>query len=231
MRLVGSINIHEDELVSRFMKGIFNDKPPLPRYKETWDAKIVLQYLQAMNTDSLLALSCKLCMLFLLVTAQRCQTLHILKVNDINRIEEGIMINISSKVKQTRRGYHIEPIILKSYGNKSLCVVALLEEYLRRTKHLRSSDYLLVSTVKPHGSVSQQTVSRWIKLTMRKAGISEIFKPHSTRAASTSQAYDKGVPLSDIIKTAGWNNAETFAKYYQKKVVPITNKVQESILE
>ena len=64
-----------------------------------------------------------------------------------------------------------------------------------------------------------------------KSGICEIFKPYSTRAAWTSQAYDKCVPLSDIIRKAGGRNAEAFAKYYQEKVVPITNKIPESVID
>lgn len=232
MRLVGEVDIHENELVSRFMKGVFNTKPPLPKYKTTWDVTIVLQYLENMNVQTLMGLSCKLCMLFLLVTAQRCQTLHVVKLSDIHRNGKDIVINVSQLLKQTRRGYHIEPIVLRAYEiNKKLCIVTLIEEYIERTKYLRKSDYLLISTVKPHGQVSQQTMSRWIKLTMGKAGIDGIFKPHSTRSASTSHAYVKGVPLIDIIKTAGWSNAQTFAKYYQKAVVQQTNMIQGSMFE
>lgn len=232
MRLIGKVDIHEDTLVSRFMKGIFNEKPPLPKYKTIWDAKVVLQYLETMNTQSLVALSCKLCMLFLLVTAQRCQTLHVLKLSDIHNTEEGLVINISAPIKQTRGNYHIDPIFLKTYGvNNKLCIVTLIKEYIRRTECLRTGDNLLVSTIKPHGNISKQTVSRWIKITMKKAGIEEIFKPHSTRAAATSQAYNKGVPLSDIIKTAGWSNAKTFATFYQKEIMSQTNKIQDSVLQ
>lgn len=77
---------------------------------------------------------------------------------------------------------------------------------------MRKDKQLLTSTVKPHGSVSKQTVGRWIKLTMLKAGIRDCFKPHSTRSASTSYALYKGVPLTEIIKAAGWNNSSTLKK-------------------
>ena len=97
--------------------------------------------------------------------------------------------------------------------NDKLCIVTTVKEYMTCTKHLRTGTKLLISTVKPHNSVGKQTISRWIKLIMSKAGIPDIFKPHSTRAASVSQAYCKGVPLKEIIGSAGWNNAKTFAKY------------------
>ena len=48
----------------------------------------------------------------------------------------------------------------------------------------------------------------------------KLFKPHSIRAASTSKAFQKGVPLDHILSTAGWSSASTFAKFYNK---PITD--------
>ena len=232
MKLVGEKNIHENELISRFMKGVFNSKPSLPRYTEIWDVNIVLQYLEKMQTETLSALSCKFCMLFLLITAQRCQTLHVIKISDIKRIDGGFSINISSLLKQSRCDFHLQPIILESYpNNEKLCIVTLMNEYLDRTRNLRNGEHLLISTIKPHGRVSQQTVSRWIKLTMHNAGIPNTFKPHSTRAASTSKAFGKGVPLPIIIKTAGWNNARTFAKYYNKPLFSSTDIFQGKLLE
>ena len=70
--------------------------------------------------------------------------------------------------------------------NDKLCIFTTVKEYMTRTKHLRTGTKLLISTVKPHNSVSKQTISRWIKLIMSKAGIPDIFKPHSKRAASVS---------------------------------------------
>jgi site-specific recombinase XerD len=96
---------------------------------------------------------------------------------------------------------------------------------------MRKDKQLLISTVKPHGSVSKQTVGRWIKITMLKAGIQEYFKPHSTRHASTSYALYKGVPLTEIIKAAGWNNSSTFEKFYNKTFSKDTNELQMSIIK
>ena len=88
-----------------------------------------------------------------------------------------------------------------------LCVVETIKQYLKRTECLRNGDKLLISTVKPHKSVSKQTLSRWIKLVMSKAIITNTFKPQSTRSASASFAYIKGASFTDIIRTAGWSNA------------------------
>lgn len=54
-------------LVIRFLKGIYNLRPSVPRYKETWDVSVVLQYLLSLSpADSLTLknLSLKLVMLY-----------------------------------------------------------------------------------------------------------------------------------------------------------------------
>lgn len=61
-------------LVSRLRKGIFQEKPPRPKYTEIWDALIVLIYLQSLSpvdTLSLKELTLKLVVLILLVSRQR----------------------------------------------------------------------------------------------------------------------------------------------------------------
>jgi len=104
VKITGKINIHHDESISRLMRGIFNERPSLPRYSKPCDVKVVLRYMETLDTSVLLSLSCKLYMLFLLVTAQRCQTLHVLKLSYICFDNDTIVINISSIWKQTPPG-------------------------------------------------------------------------------------------------------------------------------
>ena len=55
---------------------------------------------------------------------------------------------------------------------------------------------------------------------MYEVGINvETFNPHSTRAASASAAFKMDTNIDDILKTAGWSNAKTFAKFYNKPVL------------
>ena len=230
--MTGNVNIHHDEMISRFMKGVFNEKPSLPRYTRTWDVRVVLQYLKTMDITSLISLSCKLAMLFLLVTAQRCQTLHVIKLSDIDQSPDGIIINISHLIKQSRPGVHLAPIVLKAYKtDESLCIVKTLNMYITRTECLRKDDNLLISTTKPHGKISKQTVSRWVKIVLKQAGLPKVYTAHSTRAATTSNAYDKGVPLQNIIKAAGWSNARTFETYYKRKIETDDMSVHQALME
>jgi integrase len=224
IRLCGGIDLSTSEIMSRFMKGVFNTRPALPRYQTTWDVGKVLKYLSNNSDLTLLQLSCKICMLLLLLTAQRCQTLHLLKVDDISFNRDSVTIHSRQLLKQSRPGMHLAPISLKAYeNNQKLCIVTLLKEYIQRTKNLRCDDSLFISTVKPHKAASQNTISRWIKLTLSKANIDKQFKPHSTRAAAVSMASLKGVPLETIIKSAGWSNSSTFAKFYNRPIVSVND--------
>ena len=65
----------------------------------------------------------------------------------------------------------------------------------------------------PHGPASKGTISRWIKQTMKAAGVdTTVFKPHSTRGAAASAAKAANVPIQGIMNTAGWRSDPTFAK-------------------
>ena len=52
------------------------------------------------------------------------------------------------------------------------------------------------------------------------AGIdTTVFTPHSTRAASTSKAKARSVPTDIIMSLAGWLNATTFQRFYNKEII------------
>ena len=56
---------------------------------------------------------------------------------------------------------------------------------------------------------------------MGKAGIdTSVYKAHSTthRAAATSAAKGKQVPIDTILSAAGWSSESTFARSYDKPI-------------
>ena len=56
------------------------------------------------------------------------------------------------------------------------------------------------------------------------AGIdTAVFTPHSTRAASTSKAKAQSVSMNIIMSLAGWSNATTFQRFYNKEIVDTDN--------
>ena len=57
------------------------------------------------------------------------------------------VFKIMEKVKQTRVGTHIQPIVFKSYPNdEKLCVIAHLKEYIERTTPFRNASKQLLLT-------------------------------------------------------------------------------------
>ena len=71
---VNGIKVGEHLLVSRFMSGLFNEKPAITCNTETWDPQIVLNYLKtfpAVESMSLKQITLKLLMLMALLSAQK----------------------------------------------------------------------------------------------------------------------------------------------------------------
>ena len=201
----GRIDVGNSVLVKKFMRGVFNKRPALPKYIATWNPDQVLKYLESLGSElTLLQLSQKVCILLLLLTGQRGQSVHILKVEDVKFYENSLELNFSEVLKHTKPGKHQDKIILQSYKNKSLCIVSLLQLHLKRTSGLRGQEMqLFIRTQYPFKGCA--TISRWVKTIMKEAGIDvNLFKPHSTRAAASSAAKAKGVPLS---ATRNWLQA------------------------
>ncbi|GFN74221.1 integrase/recombinase xerd [Plakobranchus ocellatus] len=82
-------------------------------------------------------------------------------------------------------------VILGAYRqNRRICVYTCLKQYLKRTKLLRSSSQLFVSTQSPHNGVSKDTLARWIRLILSKSGVNtKIFKAHSFFCCSQRHGY------------------------------------------
>jgi integrase len=214
----------EHKLVKRFFKGIYRMKPPAPRYVETWDVSKVLHYLGTALKDnhgiSLKDLSLKTVALLALLSGQRCQTIHQIKIDNIHFEENTVVIIIDGMIKQSRPGTPNPILEFEIFAeNRAICVVECLKTYLSRTEGLRKSEKLLLSYIKPHNPISKDSVSRWVKVVLERSGIDTvIFKAHSTRSASTSRAKESGVPLQTILDTAGWAGARTFHRFYQRQL-------------
>ena len=163
----------------------------------------------------------KCTMLLGLLSAQRCQTIHLIKVSNIKFYENKMVIGIMDNLKQTKIGIKNPILQFEKYERDiRLCVVETAETYLSRTECVRKDDQLLLSYCKPHRAVSKATISRWIREVMNMSGIdTNVFGAHSIRGAASSAAASSGVPVEIILNTAGWTNANTFATFYQRNVV------------
>jgi len=222
--IYGSIEgypIGSHPLVSRLMKGIKNKRPIRPKYAQTWDLGSVLALFQNWNSNDQLNLhdlSMKCSSLLALSTGQRVQTLSLIRVDNIKFLTDGsVDIVIVDKLKS---GSNVV-LSLPVFKDKKLCVVNVLQSYMNCTSDLRSGEFLFVSTRPPYNCVSTQTLSRWLKCILGKAGIdTELYSAHSFRHASTSKAFEKGVPIDSIYKAAGWSKKScVFFKHYNRQIV------------
>ena len=219
------VSIGNAPLVKRFMKGVFELNPPKPRYDVIWDVNVVLDFLKNCYPENELSLDIitfKLIMLLALSTKQRAQTLHAISIKNIICHSNSIIINVPKLLKHSSRHNYKTQLYLTEYSDPSICVVRTLKHYLQKTLPLRGDhSQLFISFSKPHLPVSKETISRWIRKTMYEAGIdTDMFKPHSTRSASTSAAKRDNIPVDQILVSAGWSSCTTFEKFYNKVIVP-----------
>ncbi len=219
-----SIPFGQLPIVKRFMKGVFETRPSLPRYSSTWDINIAFNYIRQQKPLSLLSLkdlSHRVAFLLCLLSGQRCQTLSKLSIENMSIDQSRVTFIITEKLKHTRVGAHQEPLQFLAYPtDRNLCIVTHLTEYLQKTSTLRGvNKQLLISFIQPHKPVSKDTISNWIKNFMTSAGIdTSKYMTHSTRAASTSHLAARQFDINDIMKAAGWSKEETFQRFYNRDI-------------
>ena len=236
VNIMSNIALGKHPSVIRFMKGVFNLRPNLPKNTCIWDINQLLDWVRKKSPVKFLSLkdlTFKLTALIAILSGQRAQTMNLIKLENIVKTKDGLVINITEKVKQSKPGKHVKPISLGSYPpDRRVCVVTVYKEYLKRTKLLRKdSNSLLISYIKPYKEVNVSTISRWLRTIMVQAGIDmNMFTPGTTRSASVSAAHRAQVPLNTILKTGGWFVHNTFNKFYNKDIVDI-NKYSKAILQ
>ena len=224
--LSGSEKIGEHFRICRFMKGIYNLKPVIPKNIIIWDTKLVLDFLEKWHPAknlSLRQLSIKTVILCLLVSGQRGQTIWLMDTRNMVFDKDSVKCSIGDPLKTSDPQNHISELCFKEYTiNKALCVRHYLCQYRQRTKNLRGGEAhgFFISTLPPHLPIARATLSSWVKDGLKRSGVDTTrFTPHSTRSASTSKARtEAGVSLASILKTAGWKNSSTFARFYNKKI-------------
>lgn len=216
-------NIGDNPLLKRFLKGIFRLRPNKPKYNSVWDPQQVLEFLSNSTRKDLEFISKKLITLLALVTGQRLQTLALIRINHIVESQSGLQIFIPDRIKTSRLNTSQPCLNVPYFQEKpNICVATTLKFYIELTANLRSPQnmFLFITIKKPHKKASKQSLSRWVKDTIKLAGVdTTIFKSHSTRHSSTSAALRKGLSLNDIQRTAGWSqNSATFAKFYNRPI-------------
>lgn len=222
MRL--GVKLGENELIKKFMKGVYRLRPPAAKYNVTWNADALLRLFQSWEDNanlSIKVLSQKLLGLLALVTGQRVQSLASIKICDIVW-GAPVQIKLTAHLKTSRPGVPNHTLVLTEYGDSKLCVVSTLKEYLGKTSSYRGDNQsLFLSTVRPYKPVCAQTLSNWLVSLLHDGGIDTTsFHGHSFRHASSSKAAAKGVNVDTILQHVGWSrNSSVFARFYNRPIV------------
>nr|CAI5851471.1 unnamed protein product [Callosobruchus analis] len=215
-------NLSVDFRIKRFSQGLRHLRRSLPKYRSTWDPSVVLNYLKKLppSPSSLQQLTYKTAMLLALATGQLVQTLASIDVGNLHILPDRLDIHITKQLKTTHTGQNQTPLVIPFFSEDvDICPAKSVLSYLEETKTIRGNiQNLFVTFKKPHHPASTQTISRWLKATLKLSGVDvNLFGAHSTRHASTSSAARKGVHYDSIRLVAGWTEkSKMFAIFYNK---------------
>ena len=219
------------------MTGIFNRKPPTPKYTFIWDVEQILIYLKSLpSVDNLSdrTLLLKLTTLLFLTSAGRCHEICYLDVRYMVKSCNSYKCYFAKVTKSWKKGRAPPCLELFEYPEDSaLCVVTCIDEYLKRSTPWRDNGQtqLLLSHLRPHKEVKRSTIANWVKLVMSLSGIDvSVYKAHSCRSASTSKAKVLGLSLEDILKRGQWTNISTWQRFYNKQIIRAQSSFSSTIL-
>ena len=224
---VDGVKVGQHQLVVQLMKGVFNDRPPQPKYTSTWDVSLVLDYIRGLGDNAIMpitSLTQKVAMLMAITGACRGSELKALDPTLMSDKGDSIVFHIAHLTKTKRQSKPHHSVTFERCEDDSLLdVIQAIQAYLTRTKDWRQSfdqkHQLLLATVEPHQPVVSSTIAHWLTAVMRLAGVDvSVYKAHSTRAASTSKAKAEGLSVDQIVQRGNWSKVHTFKRFYDKDI-------------
>ena len=107
-------------LVSCLMKGIFNSRPPEPRYSQTWNISLALDYITTLGPNKDLSLKLllrKLATLLALILTHCSSDLGQLSLHGRKYSAEGVVLRLTGSAKQARPGKEksLQPVFIAHY--------------------------------------------------------------------------------------------------------------------
>lgn len=218
--------LKDDPTVGRLFQYFYKERPKRAKYFVYWPVEQLLVHLSAKHPPSSLSLkelTLKTLALIALTSSDRGQSIHLMDVEKTTCADEEVCFIIDSRLKHTRR--ILKPKVIKCLpcDNPALNVGQYVVAYMNRTIPLRAKRvadgfpkptqlFLSWATKKP---VSRQTLSRWLKSSLKEAGIdTDQFSAHSFRGSGLSHAFTHGASIKDIVVAGSWTNTETFRLHY-----------------
>ena len=113
-------------------------------------------------------------MLLALTSASHALGLQHLNIRFMVKTPRSFIFTFHKLHKGWKKGKSPPSVVFHSFKeDSSLCVVEVLNEYLKRSEKWRTSDecQLLLSFVQPHKPVVSSTISGWIKKVLTISGV------------------------------------------------------------
>ncbi len=244
-------SLGKHDLVIRFLRGARRLNPPRPHLVPSWDLPSVLAALRGapfepLQSVELKFLSLKTVLLSALATVKRVRDLQAFSVDD-SCLEFGPAD--SHVVLRPRPGYvpkvptmpfRDQVVNLQALPREEadpaialLCPVRALRIYVDRTQSFRTSDqhFVCFGGQQKGRAVSKQRLAHWIVEAIvlayqaRRLPCPLGVRAHSTRGVASSWALARGASIADICKAAGWATPNTFARFYNLRIEPVSSRV------
>ena len=172
--------VGQKHTVKQVMAGIFNKRPPLPRYTNTWDVDVVLNHIQNMPSNKDLCLknlSIKTATLIALTSAARASEICALDTKFMQITDSEISFTVTDLTKTRKVKDTCGKVTFPSFEDSQLDVRSCIIDYLKATEPIRTVSKLLISYVKPHNAIKPCSMARWLKTKLGTAGIdTNVFK-------------------------------------------------------
>ena len=216
---LSSLDLENNILIKKLFKTFYQTRPIRARYSSFWSVAKLLAFLKSwhpMSSLSLRDLTLKTIALLALTTSDRGQTLHKARVDNMIFCENNnVQFIINEKLKTTRKILKPVTITCISAQEEEFNVAEHVKLYLQLTKDFRKDNKYLFISWKTKKNVSRPTLSRWLKLVLKLAGIDTAqYSAHSFRGAGLSNAFYKGAPINKIIEAGNWANVQMFWNHY-----------------
>ena len=231
------------------IEGMNNVRPPQRKIMPEWDLSTVLKSLnqcpyEPLQSASAKDLTVKTVFLIAIASGKRCSELHALATgNHIVFGNQGATLHFRPDflAKNERSDFSMAPLFIpyldqsgKDTRKKRLsCPVRALRWYLTRTetaRKLSKSSQLFITSQKPFKPAAKSTIAGWMVTAIVKADAvkkgDNIPTAHSTRAISSSWAYNHGLSVNEIRNTVSWRTETTFVSRYLRDVGPCCDKAK-----
>ncbi len=237
-------SLGKHDLVIRFLRGARRLNPPRPHLVPSWDPPSVLSALRGapfepLQSVELKFLSLKTVLLAALATVKRVGDLQAFSVDD--SCLEFVPGN-SHVVLRPRPGYvpkvpttPFRDQVVNLQALPLLCSVPSVPCASMWTARRASgpSDQLFVcfGGQQKGRAVSKQRLAHWIVEAIVLAYQARCLpcplgvRAHSTRGVASSWALARGASIADICKAAGWATPNTFARFYNLRIEPVSSRV------